>query len=93
MSKSERINFTVLGCDVTYEVNGSGTHEQLWFDDVMLVDASGEVGPYRGRKWQESLLLHGAARSAVWVRLMREHAESLLASELRGIPELYQQQK
>lgn len=91
MSKEETIRFTALGCDVRYEINGDGTHEQLWFDDVMLVDSFGEVGPYRSKKWQESLILHGAARSAVWQKLLREHAEYLLADALRGIPRLYEE--
>ena len=91
MSKEERIVFQALGLEVCYEINGTGTHEQLWFGKNLLIDASGEVGCYKDEAWQMSLLLRGAARRAVWDKLLREHAESLLASELLGIRDLYKQ--
>ena len=48
----ETVTFKILGNWVNYIINGTGTHETLRFGDTCLVDASGDVGPYRSKSWR-----------------------------------------
>lgn len=85
----ETVTFKILGNWVNYIINGTGTHETLRFGDTCLVDASGDVGPYRSKSWRATLTLRGAARESARQSILREHAEHLLATELHNIPALY----
>jgi hypothetical protein len=89
MKMAEIINFTVLGANVRYEINDRGNHEELWFDDIKLVDSSGDMGVFGSKAWQDTLSLSGAAFTAAQHKVLKDHAEFLLSEELRSIPKLY----
>jgi hypothetical protein len=89
MKMAVTINFTVLGANVRYEINDTGTHEELWFDDISLVDSSGDLGVFGSREWKNTLLLSGSARAASQRKILKDHAEFLLSEEIRSIPEIY----
>lgn len=85
----ETVTFKILGEWVTYTINDTGTHETLCFGDTCLLEATGEVGPYRLKSWRATNLLRGAAKESARQSIFREHAEYLLARELHNIPALY----
>jgi hypothetical protein len=89
MKMAKIVNFTVLGANVRYEINDRGNHEELWFDDIKLVDSSGDMGVYGSKEWQATLILSGAACIAAQHKVLKDHAEFLLSEEIRSIPGLY----
>jgi len=78
----DKIRFEVLGQPVEYQVNNAGTHEMLSFGTTCLVDVSGDVGPYRTPAWKRTFILSGAAQAQARRKVLRAHAENMLALEL-----------
>ncbi len=78
----DKVEFDVLGGTVEYSI-GNG-HEMLYFDDHLLIDMSGDVGPFIGwaDQWNDIRRLSGAAFVRSKDALLKAHAESLLADLL-----------
>ena len=78
------VEFNALGKMVRCETNDNGTHVELWFDEVQLLDASGQCF-----EWEPVGHLHGAVREAAIAKQLKQYAENQLASLLVEIPNLY----
>lgn len=65
--------FEMLGELVEYTANSAGTHERITFAGMVIVDQTGDLGPWNGGGWDDLLRLSGAAKESKRKELIRQY--------------------
>ena len=82
-----KINFTVCGAEIEYELADNGKREELRINDEVIVAAWGEVGGW-GKDYHLAIAgLSGAAKESTTYKYLRERAESMIISEIFSLCE------
>ena len=76
--------FVILGKTASIDVNDRGNHVCIDLDDLIITDASGEIGFWEGFNRDASrALCKGAARQSALDKYAREFVESEIVEALR----------